>query len=176
MRPDFFTLALHAQLRDMPTALASNGHRITPATAKRIAQAGLRRVAVSLDGASPETHDELRQLPSSFNAALAGLAALQDAGISTQINCTISHKNIHEKELILQLAQAAGVDALHVFLLVPVGCGAELPTDVMLQPHETEAFLAWFSQQEQWTDIQFKATCAPQVMRIRSRLAPARAR
>ena len=165
-------MAHHALLRNVPTALASNGHRINAATAKRIAQAGIRRVAVSLDGASPDTHDDLRQLPGSFQAALAGIEALQAAGVSTQINCTISQKNIAEKELILQLAKATGADALHVFLLVPVGCGAELPTDVMLQPHETEAFLAWFSQQEHEVDLQLKATCAPQVMRIRKRLVP----
>ena len=115
MRPDFFTLAHHAQAVGLPTALASNGHGIDRGTARRLARAGIRRVAVSLDGASPATHDDLRQLPGSFEAALAGITALQQEGISTQINCTISLKNLAEKQQILDLALATGVDALHVF-------------------------------------------------------------
>ena len=62
MRDDWEILAAHAQQLGLPTALATNGTLVDAAVAKRIAQAGFRRVSISLDGADAATHDEFRRV------------------------------------------------------------------------------------------------------------------
>ena len=60
MRTDIFDLAGHAKGRGLPVALASNGTMIDQVLAGRIADTGFDRASISLDGASPTTHDRFR--------------------------------------------------------------------------------------------------------------------
>ena len=53
---------------------------VTPELAKEMADAGLLRASVSIDGLE-ETHDLMRNRPGSFGQALKGLKAMKDAGI-----------------------------------------------------------------------------------------------
>jgi MoaA/NifB/PqqE/SkfB family radical SAM enzyme len=43
-----------------------------------------------------------------------------------QINSTIAKHNFRKLDETYQLALDLGADALHLFMLVPVGCGADL--------------------------------------------------
>jgi radical SAM protein with 4Fe4S-binding SPASM domain len=166
-RKDLFTIAAHAADCGLLVALATNGTLITPEVAERIRTSGIRRVAISFDGADPFTHDTFRGLPGSFEAALRGLRAVQRAGVSTQINTTVTRRNVRQLPQILELARRLDVDALHTFLLVPVGCGVNIAEDEMVPAGEYEKVLHWFYGQEQAGGIELKATCAPHYYRIR---------
>jgi radical SAM protein with 4Fe4S-binding SPASM domain len=166
-RKDVYAIAAHATARGLLVALATNGTLITPAEAERIRSSGIRRVAISLDGADAATHDTFRGLPGSFDAALRGLRAVQDAGVSTQINTTITRRNVHQLPQILALALRLGADALHTFLLVPVGCGVNIAEEQMVPADEYEKVLNWFYDREQEGLLELKATCAPHYYRVR---------
>jgi len=166
-RKDLFALASYATERGLPVALASNGTLITPEVAYRLRACGIRRVAISFDGADAETHDRFRGQPGAFEAALRGLLAAQDAGISTQINTTVTRRTAPQLPRILQMAVTLGVDALHTFLLVPVGCGADLAPDEMVPADEYEKILNWFYDREKEGVVEMKATCAPHYHRVR---------
>ncbi|MGH9803658.1 MAG: radical SAM protein, partial [Candidatus Acidiferrales bacterium] len=166
-RKDLFTIAAHAADCGLLVALATNGTLITDEIAARIRSSGIRRVAISLDGADPFTHDAFRGLRGSFEAALCGLRAVQRTGVSTQINTTVTRRNVRQLPQILELARRLGVDALHTFLLVPVGCGVNIAEDEMVPADEYEHVLNWFYEQEQVGGIELKATCAPHYYRIR---------
>ena len=166
-RKDLFTIAAHAADRGLLVALATNGTLISSEVAERIRSSGIRRVAISLDGVDPFTHDGFRGIPGSFEAALRGLRAVQKAGVSTQINTTVTRRNVRQLPQILELARRLEVNALHTFLLVPVGCGVNIAEDEMVPADEYEAVLHWFYEQEQQGGIELKATCAPHYYRIR---------
>ena len=166
-RKDLFTIAAYAADRGLLVALATNGTLITPEVAERIRSSGIRRVAISFDGVDPSTHDSFRGLPGSFEAALCGLRAVQRAGVSTQINTTVTRRNVRQLPQILELARRLGVDALHTFLLVPVGCGVNIAETEMVPAEEYEQVLNWFYDQEQAGGIELKATCAPHYYRVR---------
>ena len=166
MRPDVFELAVHARQRGLIIALATNGTMIDPAMAGRIAEVGFHRVSISLDGADAATHDAFRQLPGSFEQALAGARHLHDAGVSTQINCTIAKHNADQLGDVLRLAESIHADAMHYFLLVPVGCGEEIAEDQMLESEEVEQRLNEVADLVPTTDLHIKATCAPHYYRI----------
>jgi heme b synthase len=166
IRPDIFDIAEYAVARGLRVALATNGTLIDEDMARRIADAGIRRVAVSLDGATAETHDTFRALPSSFAQALEGIGHLRRQGMSVQINTTVARHNVDELPQILDLALSLGADALHIFLLVPVGCGVEIADEQMISPQQYEEVLNWFYDKDQEELLELKATCAPHYFRI----------
>src|SRR5215471_4518098 len=176
-RPDLFDIGAYGVETGFRMALATNGTLVTRAIAAKIADTGFSRVAVSLDGARPLTHDAFRGLPGSHRLALQGLRNLRDEGVSVQINSTIAKHNVHELPDLLDLALEIGADALHLFMLVPVGCGLEIAPAQMLPADEYERVLHWFDEQSKTCPIDLKATCAPHYYRIRAqRIEEERAR
>jgi len=165
-REDIFDLAGYATARGLRVALATNGTLVTKKVARRLVDAGVKRVSVSLDGADAETHDSFRGIPSAFENALIGLRNLRAMGMSVQINMTIARHNAHQLPAVLELAKQVGADALHTFLLVPVGCGVEIAEKQMVSPEEYERMLHWFYERSLEGGIELKATCAPHYFRV----------
>lgn len=166
MRGDVWHLAGHARNQGLATALATNGTKVDDTTAARIRDTGFQRVSVSLDGADAATHDAFRGLPGSFAAACAGLERLHAAGVPTQVNCTVARHNRDQLVQLRELAMHLGAEALHLFVVVPVGCGVELGEQDRLSAQEVEDVLTWLAAQSQDPRLFVKATCAPQYYRI----------
>jgi radical SAM protein with 4Fe4S-binding SPASM domain len=165
-RSDIFQLARYATDKGLRVALATNGTLVTKDVARMIVDAGVRRVSISLDGADAPTHDAFRGIPGAFDAAVHGLRNLKALGMSVQINMTIARHNAHQLPAVLQLARNLGADALHTFLLVPVGCGVDIAASQMVPPEEYERILNWFYDQSLTGGIELKATCAPHYFRV----------
>ena len=165
-RPDIFDLAHYATQRGIRVALATNGTLVTKDIAKKIVDAGVKRVSISLDGADALTHDTFRGIPGAFDAAVYGMKNLQELGMSVQINMTIAKHNAKQLPNVLELSRTLGADALHTFLLVPVGCGVDIAAEQMVSPQEYEQMLNWFYDQSKQGDIELKATCAPHYFRV----------
>jgi radical SAM protein with 4Fe4S-binding SPASM domain len=165
-RSDIFQLARYAADKGLRVALATNGTLVTKDVARMIVDAGVRRVSISLDGADTVTHDSFRGIPGAFDAAVRGLQNLKALGMSVQINMTIARHNAHQLPDVLQLARNLGADALHTFLLVPVGCGVDIAAEQMVPPEEYERMLNWFYDQSVAGGIELKATCAPHYFRV----------
>jgi heme b synthase len=174
-RKDLFELAAECRRLFSRVALATNGTLVDEDVARRIAAVGIQRVSISLDGAKAATHDSFRGQPGCFEAALRGMEALKRAGVSLQTNVTITRHNDAELPEMLESALAFGVDAFHVFMLVPVGCGAEISDEKRLSPERFEDVLRWLAAKtmECRGRLQIKATCAPQYYRILRELAQA---
>ena len=148
-RRDIFQLARFATDRGLRVALATNGTMVTKELARRIVDSGVRRVSISLDGADSLTHDTFRGIPGAFDAAVYGLRNLKELGMSVQINTTIDRHNAHELPAVLDMARSIGADALHTFLLVPVGCGVDIAAEQMVPQQEYEVILNWFYDRSQ---------------------------
>jgi len=166
-RRDVLLLARYARDKGLKVALATNGTLVTPQLAKQIVDAGIVRVAMSLDGADAPTHDSFRGMPGSFDRMLAGFGYLKALGMSMQLNTTIARHNAHQLPEIYDLALRLGADALHTFLLVPVGCGLQIAEQQMVSPEQYEEILHWFYDREKEGRIELKATCAPHYFRVR---------
>ena len=165
-RHDIFQLAEYATSRGLRVALATNGTLVTKDVAQKIKQSGIKRVSISLDGSDAHTHDSFRGIPGAFDAAVYGMRNLQALGVSVQINTTIARHNAHQLPAVLDLARSLGADALHTFLLVPVGCGVDIAAEQMVAPEEYERMLNWFYDQSLLGGIELKATCAPHYFRV----------
>jgi len=165
-RSDIFQLATYARDKGLRVALATNGTLVTKEIARMIVDCGIKRVSISLDGADALTHDAFRSIPGAFDAAVQGLRNLKALGMSVQINMTIARHNAKQLPDVLELAKTIGADALHTFLLVPVGCGVDIAAEQMVAPEEYERMLNWFYDRSLEGGIELKATCAPHYFRV----------
>jgi heme b synthase len=165
LRKDIFALADYGTTKGLRMVLATNGTLITPDITRRIRESGIRRVSVSLDGATRESHDAFRQVDGAFESAIRGISYLRDQGIEFQVNTTITRLNLSELEDILDLAVRLEAAAHHIFLLVPTGRAKDMASQ-QLTARQYEKALYWFHQQRDGVPLQLKATCAPQYYRI----------
>ena len=176
MRPDFYELAQEARRVGLPTALATNGTLITDDVARRVTDVGIRRVSISFDGPNAEIHDKFRGLNGAFDASISGFRKLKEHGMSMQINTTVAKHNFAKLDQMYQLAIDLGADALHIFMLVPVGCGMTLNKSVVLDAVEYEQALNWIYDRSLEEKLHLKATCAPHYFRVMRQRARAEGR
>lgn len=121
-RPDIVELVEHAASLGMKVG-------VTPATTSlctvemmhRLKDAGLARLAISLDGSNAEIHDAFRQVEGSFGHGLRILEEAADAGLSTQVNTVVGPHNLHDFDDLCDLMERVGITLWEVFCLVPIG-------------------------------------------------------
>jgi len=172
MRRDIFELASHADQRGLRVSLTPTATAL--ATRKRMSQAreaGVRRVAFSVDAADPSVHDRFRGFEGSFARTLRGIENAAAEGLPLQVNTTVCDLNDRELERMVPLLEEWGVVQWSVFFLVPVGRGATLP---MLDAAGHERVLGWLHEIADRAPFDVKATAAPQYRRIvaeRARMA-----
>ena len=165
-RKDIFELIDYAASLELKCALATNGTLIDPAIAEQIKSNGVERVSISLDGATSDIHNKLRMQEGSFEAALNGIQCLNDCSIPFQVNMTITRHNSHQLDDIFVLAEKLGAVAVHLFMLVPVGCGEEFAEEDMLSAVEYEQLLKQVTQKEFGGRLEVKVTCGPHYERV----------
>ena len=165
LRKDIFEIAFYGTNIGLRMVMAPNGTLITRENAIKIKESGIKRISISLDGSTKETHDNFRGVNGAFDGAIKGINLAKNADIEFQINTTITKTNLNQIPKILKLAQELGAVALHIFLLVPTGRGKYI-IDQGINTKEYEKTLNWFYDQKEKTSLQLKATCAPHYYRI----------
>lgn len=165
LRDDIFDIAAYGTKLGLRMVMAPNGTLITRENAQKIKDSGIKRISVSLDGSTPETHDTFRGIKNAFEKSIQGIKIAKQAGIEFQINTVITKTNLDQIPKILELAENLGAVAHHIFLLVPTGRGKYI-VDSEINAGEYEETLNWFYDQRDKTSLQLKATCAPHYYRI----------
>ena len=90
---------------------------------------GIRRVAMSLDGADAKTHDQFRGVDGTFRRTIEALTTARNLGIEIQINSTVSRHNLEQVEQLSKMIGWLGATLWSVFVVVPTGRAA-LPSQV----------------------------------------------
>ncbi len=123
-RPDLFELIGHARTVGVRVSLTPSATPLlTRDVVVRLKDAGLARLAVSMDGASAETHDTFRGMSGSFARTLDAVRWANEIGLPVQINTTFSRRNIAEIDEIVALMEKLKITLWSVFFLVPTGRG-----------------------------------------------------
>jgi len=165
LRKDIFEIAAHGTKKGLRMVMAVNGTLLNDTYATKMVESGIARISVSIDGATPEMHDQFRQVKGAFDGVMNGIDFAKKVGLEFQINTTITQDNFDQIEDILNLAVKLGAVAHHIFLLVPTGRGKAMK-DHSLSPENYEKALHWFYKQRDKVPLQLKATCAPHYYRI----------
>jgi MoaA/NifB/PqqE/SkfB family radical SAM enzyme len=105
--------------------VTTNGRTLAnPGTARRLADAGLTDLLVSLHGADAASHDDLTQTPGSFEQTTRGIRnAVLEVGdrLDLGINTTIAQANAAQLEETAALIHRLGVRRLNLQFLTPFG-------------------------------------------------------
>lgn len=133
-RKDFFELVAYAKKRIGYISIASNGTLITRDNAKRLKDVGVDYVEISIDGATPQVHDDFRCIPGAFEMAMRGVKNCVEEGIDTCIATVLHKDNISELDKLIELAKNLDVRLMH-FNYIPTG-RAKVCLELDLTPEE----------------------------------------
>jgi radical SAM protein len=163
-RPDIVELVAYGHALGLRMA-------ITPATTpltsrdmlRELKNAGLARLAVSLDGSHPGIHDEFRRVAGSFDHGLRILRTSQEIGLSTQVNTVVARHNLHDFDSLCRLMGEVGIVFWEVFFLIPMGRAR--PEDVA-SAEQFESVFHRLYDLSKTAPFDIKATAAPQYSRV----------
>ena len=127
-----YAVLARLRARGIVPVMTTGGRGLGEARARALANAGLARASVSIDGLAP-THDLLRGSPGSFAAAIAALRYLREAGVEITANTNLNRANRSELEALYDALRGEGIRAWQVQLTAPLGRAADRP-ELLLQP------------------------------------------
>jgi len=165
LRPDLFEIAAYVTAKGLRAALSTNGTLVTPLVAEKLKAAGVRASSISIDGSTAAIHDDFRRQPGAFAASLAGMKIIQDAGLTVQVNTSLTRRNLGDLENIHDLVLRLDADAWHVFMLVPTGRGGDSDRE-LIGADDYERALRRIYEWNRDEAMEIKPTCAPQYYRI----------
>ncbi|MBC1225078.1 nif11-class peptide radical SAM maturase 3 [Nostoc sp. UCD121] len=134
LRPDWLEIAQAITSAGMLCGMTTGGYGITVETARRMKDAGIKVVSVSVDGLET-THDRLRGRVGSWQWAFKTMSHLKEVGIPFGCNTQINRLSAPEFPRIYECIRDAGVFAWQIQLTVPMGNAAD-NSEILLQPCE----------------------------------------
>jgi radical SAM protein len=164
MRRDLFDLIAHATEKGLRCSLTPTATALP--TIERLVkarEAGIRRIALSLDAPDPAVHDEFRQVRGSWQRTMQILKNAQSIGLSVQVNTTVSRFNLHLLKDMVPFIQEVKAVQWSVFFLVPTG---RAQAGWMITPEEHEQVFNWLYDLSQDAPFDIKATAAPMYRRV----------
>ena len=163
-RPDLVDLVRHGSRIGLHVALTPSATPlVTSGLLARLAEAGLARLAVSLDGLSPASHDGFRGVAGSHARTLEILRSARTVGLTTQVNTTVTDLNVADLEAIASVLAGLDITLWSVFFLVPTGRGERLR---VLDPDTAETVLQRLATIAASAPFDVKTTAAPHFRRV----------
>lgn len=163
-RPDLFDLIAYGRDLGLAISLApSVTDLLEPPVFRRLLDLGVQTISLSLDGATPDHHDEIRGIPGCFDRTLDMARAAVGAGLNLQINTLITKGTQSELPAIYDLVKDIGAMRWALFFLIGVGRGALMQE---IEASESEALFHWLLDLSRTTPMQVKSTEAPHFRRV----------
>ncbi|GAB7012249.1 TIGR04053 family radical SAM/SPASM domain-containing protein [Halolamina salina] len=163
-RDDTFELIEHGVDQGLQMTLTPSGTAsLTPDRIEKLADSGLRRLALSIDGATPAAHDGFRKEEGSFRQTVEAARAANEAGLPLQINTTVCAETVEQLPQLRELVDDLGAVLWSVFFLVPVGRGEVLDP---VPPERADRVMEWLTEVNDEADFGIKTTEAPHYRRV----------
>ncbi len=142
VRPDFWEIVDHATASGVGVKFSTNGSRITPAVAERLAASDYVDVQISLDGATAEVNDAVRG-DGSYSMAIRAMERLAAAGFrGFKVSVVVTRHNIGQLDELEAIA-----DRYHAQLRLtrfrPSGRGADTWEELHPRPEQQRALYDW---------------------------------
>ncbi len=169
-RADLLLLIETARALGFPVAVAPSGTPLlTAEQLRRLKDAEVEAISLSLDGADAARHDGLRGVPGCFDRTLTAARECAAVGLPFQVNTLVSEETLDQLPAIHRLAVDLGAARWSLFFLVAVGRGN------VLNPITAEACDRLFDQLLELAAVPGPAITTTEAPHFR-RVAMARAR
>ena len=161
VHPGIIDLIKHASEDGMYVSMATNGFKTAKIErAKEFADAGLLFVQISLDGLNPETHDNFRGVPNSWNRAVQSIKNFLELGVFVEVSTTVTQENYDEIPGMIDFMRELGVEWFMLYNFIPTGSGSEV-RDLDLTPKQRNELLKLIYEENGKGNMQILST-APQ--------------
>ena len=138
-RPDLYELIRYSVKIGLRTNVTPSATPLLTAEAiEGFQAAGIARMAISLDGPDAATHDEFRGIPGTFDRAMFALRHARDIGLDTQLQTTVSRRNMARLAEIAEIAKEVRTRMWSLFFLIVTGRAEE--GDDLLAPEYEQVF------------------------------------
>lgn len=164
MRRDLSELISYATEKGLRCSLTPTATALpTRERLEMVRDAGIRRVALSLDAPRAEIHDAFRKVPGSWGRTMDILRRAQDVGLSVQVNTTVAKHNVDILPEMIPFIQEVGAVQWSVFFLVPTG---RAMIEQMISAEQHEKIFNWLYDLSQNAPFDIKGTAAPMYRRV----------
>lgn len=121
MNKDLPKIIGYAYSKGIISHINSNATLLDKAMAKKLTDNHLFAISISIDGATPKTHDYLRGVPGTFDRAIKGIEYLQSFSNppSIYINTVIMKNNVRELSKLVALAKKHHTNGISFQCLLP---------------------------------------------------------
>ena len=142
LRPDFWELLDYCVASKVGVKFSTNGSRITPGIARRLASTDYVDVQISIDGADATTNDVIRG-PGSYDVATTAMRNLADAGFEGfKISVVVTRDNVDQLDEFAALAASYGAQ-LRLTRLRPSGRGADVWDELHVTNEQQRTLYHW---------------------------------
>jgi AdoMet-dependent heme synthase len=163
-RRDIADLVRHGVKRGLSVGLTPSGTAaVTRERLKEVRDAGLARLAVSLDGPDAATHDAFRRVRGSHRYTMRIMEDACALRLPLQINTTVSRETVADLPGVADVVERSGAVLWALFFLIPVG---RARADQALTAAEIESVLQWAADLQDIVPFGIKTTEAPQYHRV----------
>jgi radical SAM protein with 4Fe4S-binding SPASM domain len=125
LRRDILEIVEYADSRKLWVVVGTNGILVTETLASKLAAAGVRGMALSLDSLDAARHDLFRRVRGAFDNTVEGAAVLNRAGLPFIVQTTVGAHNHLELERLAEFAHSTlEAKVWNLYFLVPSGRGS----------------------------------------------------
>jgi SynChlorMet cassette radical SAM/SPASM protein ScmF len=126
LHPQIKELLDYIKEEDLRLVVETNGVLCTLELAEKMKACKNTFVSVSLDGATAQSHEWVRGVAGSLEAALEGARNLVKVGFRPQIIMSVMRHNRHEMETVVRMAEALGAGSVKFNLVQPTARGEKM--------------------------------------------------
>ncbi len=160
-REDLLDVVEYASSKGIRTTIGSNGTLIDEVMARKMLDAGVMAVAISVDAADAKTHDSFRGISGAFEQTLKGAEACRNTGLPFQFNMVIRKETLSQLEDMLRLALDTGANAAEIFDLVAAGRAKQECQAQVLSNDERKWAMEWLAQSQENCPIVIRVPGCP---------------
>jgi len=160
-REDMLDVVKYASSKGIRSTIGSNGTLIDEGMARKMLDAGVMAIAISVDGANAQTHDSFRGVAGAFEQTFKGIEACRNVGLPFQFNTVIRKETLSQLDDMLRLAVEYGANAAEFFDLVAAGRARDECREQVLSNDERKSAMEWLAEAQEDCPIIIRVPACP---------------
>lgn len=158
LREELYELIEYVDKTKAVVMIFTNGLLLTESNVKKLKEAGLFSLNISIDHSESLKHDEFRKVVGCYEKAFDGARRAREVGILTGISTYATHENLRDGHLerLLQIANGEGFSEVTIFDCIPSGRFLK-DTSKILTPAERKAVIALAKKYHETTPMGINA-------------------
>lgn len=160
-REDLLDVVKYASSKGIRATIGSNGTLIDERMARKMLDAGVMSVAISVDAVDAQTHDSFRGMEGAFEQTFKGVETCRNTGLPFQFNMVIRKETLSQLEDMLRLAVDSGANAAEFFDLVAAGRAKQECKEQALSLDERKQAMEWLAEAQENCPIVIRVPGCP---------------